>query len=1043
MKSLFITGLLLVFSHVFAAVVPRPNVAPTPAEQPAYQSFAEYLRTHRSEIDPARPAYETGVVLIKVKPEVGPVPEGALGIGVSKIDAFLASLGAYKISHALSSVPKNNAMAPAGSQGNGLAQIYAVSYLANQDPVEVSERLALDPNVEFAEPSPIRYTTSCPANDYDPGLKECKQIKVTHCDEAWNTVLACDNTRVIIAIVDSGVDITHSDLVNLLWVNPDEGTDVVQGAHNGVDLVGSVSDAEAQNGIFRPDGSPMPGLDHGTHVAGLADAEVNNGSGFCGTGYNCKLMSIKCGTNNTNGSAIYRGYDGIWWAVQHHADIINCSWGGPGISQTEQLVINAAFDANSVVVVAAGNSLNNNDINVFGPASLNRVLSVGAVDINNNTEALTPASFSDYGTSVRTWAPGVQLYSTLPGNTYGPKDGTSMASPVVAGIAALVRSWHPDFNADQVAEQVHVNSTVPFNVGTPNTLLYYGMVDAYQAVSNETLPGVVMVAASGAAPSDTVNLQVTLKNLLTKSGNLQATLTLTGSNPNLLLSTNHHQSYGEIPTLGSSTKSFTVYLKNGATRAVGKFLLTLQDGSYYTDYLLFTATITHSGLVSWNLNSPVDSVLQSVRAINDNLAWAAGGGGAQNQIGVVYHTQDGATWTEAVAPNSNATVGKMNYFCVDAVQAPDQTQRVWMGSNTSGGHKASVVYSTYSDTAKTPYAWHPVDVSSITSFVNSIHFFNASQGIFTGDPTNGVWGIGKTVDGGRTWTPLATPVSSVDSGWNNAADWVGGRGWFGTSTNKIYRTVDSGRTWTPYQTQADSSEGIAFANTSIGIAFFNPAVTGGGGTLERSTDGGLNWDSIPGPGSNPRYTGIVYSKGTRNVWVCGSEYSGSTIVGSFVYNSTNNGDSWTSQKMPQTSLTIPMNHIAIGLGNKGEGGQTNLSGWMVGRSIVDFNQQVVVGVKSPSAGAINPQAMQCYPNPFSGRTLLSAVFTGSKRAVSLKVYNAIGQTVDDLSSQLRHADALSVSALWDATRLQDGIYYAVLRCADGSVLSTPLSVVRQ
>lgn len=1045
----FLALWIIIAGSAFAAVPERPRTQGAETTQPLAQSFAEYLRTHRSLLDISKPAYENGVVLVKVKPQVGQVIEGAVTFGVKHADAVLHEVGAYRISHAFGPSPRASGAAPGGT-GNELERIYAVNYVSTLDPVEVAERIALDPGVEYAEPSPIRYF-DCTANDFNAGDITQYQLERCRVIDAWRFPTVCDGSAVVImAIVDSGVDIGHEDLKGLLWTNPDANNDGYTNDFNGVDLVGDVSDAQAQNGYFRPDGDPSPGAEHGTHVAGDANAECNNGVGMCGTGYNMPLMSIKCGTNNPNGSAVYRGYEGIRWAADHGAGVINCSWGGPGISQAEQDVVNYAVRTkNAVVVVAAGNSSNNNDVNAFGPASLTNVVSVGATGLSGNTDAV--AGFSDYGFSVKTWAPGVDIYSCLPrnqsGERYGKMSGTSMASPVAAGIAGLLRKVYPSYSAEQIGEQMHVHSRLPLDKA--NRKWYYGLLDAYECGDNDSLPGCVVYATQATATSDTVPLQITLKNLLHTTDNLRATLSLmntsgqmVSSAGNLTLLSANAQYYGSILTGQTATKSFNVRLAPGVSRAVAKFVLFLQDGNAYTDYLLFTATVTHTGVISWNVNTIADSLLYSVHGIDDNMAWAAGGG-TSTQVGVVYNTLDGTSWNEVVSPGGSGPESKETFYCIEAQIGADRTQRVWLGSSTRGTHKAHVFYSTYSDA--TGFSWNPVDVSAITPFVNSIHFFNTAQGVMLGDPANGKWGIATTIDGGRTWTPIAASVPAVtDTGWNNAADWVDGNGWFGSSTNHIYRTSDSGQTWTAFVTPFSSPQGIAFKDARTGLAFFNAPGGGGGARMARTVDGGTTWSPITGPGTNARYSGIAYVKKSNTVWITGTNNPGTSSMSDFVYMSTNNGGTWTLQSFPappSPALSWAPSHIGLGMGVKDANNKAGLSGWVVGAAIIDYNQLFTVGVHDAQAGVISATSLQSYPNPFSSRTVLRATLDGTRRVTSLVVFNTLGAQVADLTSEARRGDGVEIAAVFDAAGLNDGMYYATLRLSDGSITTAPLSVV--
>src|SRR3989344_3717371 len=164
---------------------------------------------------------------------------------------------------------------------------------------------------------------------------------------------------------------------------------------------------------------------------------VNPGE-IASIGFSCKLMCIKATSTST---AITNGYDGIVYAAVSGADVINMSWGGPSFSTTGQNVVDYANSQGCILIAAAGND----DVSSqFYPAAFNNVVSVAATSSND-----AKASFSNYGGWIDVSAPGNNIYSTTVSNTYGNKSGTSMASPMVAGLAALMKSLNPTMpNAD-------------------------------------------------------------------------------------------------------------------------------------------------------------------------------------------------------------------------------------------------------------------------------------------------------------------------------------------------------------------------------------------------------------------------------------------------------------------------------------------------------------------------------------------------------------------------------------------------------------------
>jgi len=256
--------------------------------------------------------------------------------------------------------------------------------------------------------------------------------------EAW--AQGYTGQGVVVAVVDSGVDYNHSDLSGNIWVNSDEV------ANNGVDDDGNGFIDDVQGWDFVDgDNDPMDLNDHGTHVAGTIAAE-NNGFGVTGVAYNASIMSVR--TFDANGLGLPSDIAaGIRYAVDNGADVINLSLGGDFTSAEEEEAIRYASDSGVVVVMAAGNEGASQPVYPARYAT-DWGIAVGAVDSNK-----TLANFSNRaGATALDYvvAPGVDILSTTPGNSYKSFDGTSMATPHVAGVAALVLSANPNLTPPEV-----------------------------------------------------------------------------------------------------------------------------------------------------------------------------------------------------------------------------------------------------------------------------------------------------------------------------------------------------------------------------------------------------------------------------------------------------------------------------------------------------------------------------------------------------------------------------------------------------------------
>lgn len=250
--------------------------------------------------------------------------------------------------------------------------------------------------------------------------------------DAWGTRTGCGT----VAIVDTGADLDHPDLVQNLWTNPGETENGRDDDGNG--YVDDVHGVDIRNG-----GAPEDTNGHGTHVAGIVGARGNNATGVTGVCWSAKLMIVKFmsifGRGNPSDAA-----KGIRYAAREGAKVINCSFGSTSQNEALHDAIEYARSKGALVVVAAGNDGKNIDKTPEYPAAWidGNILTVAATGQNGKL-----ASFSNYGgTAVDVAAPGAEILSTYTRGRYATLDGTSMAAPIAAGTASMVRARDPNLS---------------------------------------------------------------------------------------------------------------------------------------------------------------------------------------------------------------------------------------------------------------------------------------------------------------------------------------------------------------------------------------------------------------------------------------------------------------------------------------------------------------------------------------------------------------------------------------------------------------------
>ncbi len=324
------------------------------------------------------------------------------------------------------------------------------------------------PDVEFAEPNFIYKNCVIPDDPYfnqQWGLNQSNDCDI-NAPEAWD--IQQGSSDIVIAIIDTGIDYTHEDLEENIWVNPNEI------ANNDIDddQNGFIDDVHGWD-FINNDSDPFDDHFHGTHCAGIAGAVSDNTKGIAGVAWHCSLMPVK-GLNSGGSGTVYDLSKAIYYAVDNGADIISMSWGGTISSSLIQDAVEYASDHGVFLVAAAGND--GSDSKNHFPSSYEQVIAVAAMDHDN-----TLASFSNHGFWTDLAAPGVDILSTVPNNEYERYSGTSMACPFVAGIAGLLLSKNQSLSTELI------RSMIISGIKKMNTTTYAGQgsVDAYDIITRQ------------------------------------------------------------------------------------------------------------------------------------------------------------------------------------------------------------------------------------------------------------------------------------------------------------------------------------------------------------------------------------------------------------------------------------------------------------------------------------------------------------------------------------------------------------------------------
>jgi len=385
-----------------------------------------------------------GIIVLKVKSEHRQASETD-AVNIAELQTQLEALNFISIKKKFPNVqPPKTEFNQHGQRLADISLIYELKLPKTTDILKGARKLNALEMLEYAEPHYVSYDMYVP-NDANLNNINPYHFNTISAYAAWD--ITQGDTNVVIGITDTSFDTDHEDLSGNIKYNyddpignGDEDSDTYIDNYAGWDMVDDDNNLFINNEI------------HGTAVAAIASATADNGIGYAGIGFKCKFLPVKVANNS---QVITKGYEGIQYCVEQGCSIVNCSWGNTTFSQVAQDIITWAAINNDVVIVASAG--NDDATTMFYPASYNYVLSVTGVNENDvfDNGVNTPFTRND---SVDVSAPGYNVYTTA---TFGgnplyspPQGGTSMAAPVVAGLAGLVRSQFPCLTALEVIEQI-------------------------------------------------------------------------------------------------------------------------------------------------------------------------------------------------------------------------------------------------------------------------------------------------------------------------------------------------------------------------------------------------------------------------------------------------------------------------------------------------------------------------------------------------------------------------------------------------------------
>ncbi len=526
------------------------------------------------------------------------------GINNAKINQLLAYFGAQNFQKIYPNhQPPAREFNAQGLRFADLSLIYEFNFTANYSLEKVINAFLATGMFEYVEPHyvpKVGLTTNDPqaTNTSSSQWNVFKIAAAGTGTTGWN--ISTGDSNIVIGITDTGWDPSHSDLdsnVKHNYADPINGAD-----DDGDGYVDNFTGWDVGQNDNNPTYGSCGNCFHGVHVAGIAAAETNNNTGIAGTAYNCMFMPVKVADAT---GALTAAYNGIVYAADHGCSIINCSWGGQGGGNYGQTIITyATINKNALVVASTGND----GVEVTNyPCSYDYCISVVNTRINDQKD---PSSTYAYSADVS--APGNNIMSTMPGNTYSQLSGTSMASPCAAGAAAIIKSYFPSYDAQQIGARL--KQTTDNIYGVPGNAFYSnkmgtGRINLYKALTDPVNPYFDLVSKNiidnndnAFVIGDTLFIRGNYINYFGTSGSVTATLAPAGTN---------------LTTIDNSTTLGVINQNQVVDNNADPFKFVINAGTPVNSVITFTLTLTDGSVTNTNFFSVTVNVDYINITIND------------------------------------------------------------------------------------------------------------------------------------------------------------------------------------------------------------------------------------------------------------------------------------------------------------------------------------------------------------------------------------------------------------------------------------------
>jgi serine protease len=843
-----------------------------------------------------------------------------------------------------------------GQQYTDLSLIYTLTYNNGKELTKAINELYALGYVEYAEPHYIPKAFFTPN---DAQLASQYHLDKINAYNAWDVNQG--DSAVIIGIVDTGTDPLHEDLKNNIKYN---FADPVNGADDDND--GYVDNFAGWDVAMNDSDATWQGNPHGIHVSGCASASTNNNLGVAGSGFKCKFLPVKIA--NASG-ALTAAYEGVKYAADHGCQIINCSWGGTDGGQLGLDIINyATINKNALVVAAAGN---NNKNEAFYPAAYPYSLSVAST-----TSTDDKSNFSNYNYTVDVCAPGSAIYATFTNNGYANSSGTSMASPIAAGAAAVIKAKYPTYNALQIGQVLKETADNIYAVGSNSSYsncLGGGRINMLRSLT-DVVKSISMINLKIKdnddiyMPEDTIAISGDFINYFgSSSAGTSAVLTAI-TNTSAVTIVNNTFAIGtlnEMESKNSDASPFKVKISSPvAPNTVVDFKVSITDGAYIST--VFFAIVINPDYVNVTVNDIRTTVTSKGR---------------------IGYNKDGQLQGLGFDYNDNALLYEASLLVgASATLVSD----MFRGDSKKGGDEDNNVLSRAQRVVTKAISDFDVDCSFNDNGAPApIGIKTHHQAFAWSSAGNRKFIIHKFTLVNTTASALSNIYAGLIADWDIM-----------NSAKNKGATDNTLRLGYTYSTETNGLyAGVKLLTTAPFLTYAIDNINGGGGGVD--IVGGS-----PEFNTDEKYTVLSTSR---------AEAGAATAEGNDIIQSVSSGPlTINSGDSVVVAFAMLAGDNLTDLQNSAKNAQIKYDG--------------TVGIDDFIANA-DDFSFNCYPNP-AGKNMLISFKLPITCAVDIKVYNALGQETSVSSKKVMQAGAYSYEL--DLSALSSGVYYCQLKAGANS-----------